>query len=90
MQKIVIAKTQNRLRRIAVVALGWILILGGTVGLVLPIVPGAVLIVVGALMVYPQSARLRRALENSRTRFPVLERALRRLPYLRRELAEPL
>ncbi len=89
MQKIVIAKTQNQLQRIAVVALGWILILGGTIGLVLPIIPGAVLIVVGALMVHPQSARLRRALQNCRTRFPVLERALRRLPYLRRELAEP-
>ena len=90
MQKIVSAKTQNQLRRIAVVALGWILILGGTVGLVLPIIPGAVLIVVGTLMVHPQSARLRRALENCRTRFPLLERALGRLPYLRRELAEPL
>jgi uncharacterized membrane protein YbaN (DUF454 family) len=90
MQKIVIARTQNQLRRTAVVALGWILILGGTVGLILPIIPGAVLIVVGALMVHPQSARLRRALENSRTRVPVLEHALRRLPYLRRELAKPL
>jgi uncharacterized membrane protein YbaN (DUF454 family) len=90
MQKIVIAKTQNQFRRIAVVALGWILILGGTVGLVLPIIPGAVLIVVGALMVHPQSVRLRRALQNCRTRFPVLESVLRRLPYLRRELAEPL
>ena len=78
MQKIVIAKTQNQLRRIAVVALGWILILGGTVGLVLPIIPGAVLIVVGALMVNPQWAWLQRMLEKCQVRFPVLAPAFRR------------
>ena len=78
MEEIGITKSQNPLLRIAVVALGWILILGGIVGLFVPIVPGAVLIVVGALMVNPQWAWLRRMLEKCRVRFPVVAPAFRR------------
>jgi hypothetical protein len=78
MQEIAIAKVQKPLQRIAVVALGWILMIGGIVGLFLPFVPGAVLIVAGALMLKPQRAWLRRAPEKCRARFPVLERALGR------------
>ena len=52
MQEIGITKSP-KLQRFAVVALGWVLILLGIVGLVLPVVPGAVLIVVGVLMVNP-------------------------------------
>jgi hypothetical protein len=72
MREIGIAKSQRPLRRIAVIVLGWVLILLGIVGLVLPVVPGAVLIVVGALMVNPQLAGSRRMLEKCRVRFPVL------------------
>jgi CheY-like chemotaxis protein len=78
MQEIGITKSPVPLRRIAVVALGWILILGGIVGLFVPIIPGAVLIVVGALMVNPKWARLRRMLEKCRARFPVLASAFSR------------
>ena len=78
MQEIGIAKTQKPLQRIAVVALGWLLIIGGIVGLFLPFVPGAFLIVVGALMLKPQRAWLRRALETCPVRFPDLELAFRR------------
>jgi hypothetical protein len=46
MQEIV-AKMQNPLQRIALVALGWILTLVGIVGLFLPVVLGAFLIVAG-------------------------------------------
>jgi len=80
MQEIGIAKTQKPLQRIAVVALGWILMIGGIVGLFLPFVPGAFLIVAGALMLKPQRGWLRRALETCRVRFPVLERAFKRFP----------
>jgi hypothetical protein len=73
-----IAKVR-KLPRIATVALGWILLLGGIAGLLLPIVPGGLLIVVGALMLRPHCASLRRALENCQVRFPALERAFRRL-----------
>jgi len=72
MREIGITKSQRPFRRIAVIVLGWVLILLGIAGLVLPVVPGAVLIVSGALMLRPQHAWLRRALEECRVRFPVL------------------
>jgi uncharacterized membrane protein YbaN (DUF454 family) len=78
MQDIGITKSQKPLQRFAVVALGWVLILLGIVGLVLPVVPGAVLIVVGVLIVNPQSVWLRRMLEICRVRFPVLAPDIRR------------
>jgi uncharacterized protein len=74
----IVAKAQNQLERVALVALGWVFICLGIAGLVLPVVPGAVLIVVGALMVNPQWEWLRRMLENFRVRFPVLAPVFRR------------
>ena len=73
-----ITESQRPFRRIAVIVLGWVLILLGIAGLVLPVVPGAVLIVVGALMVNPQWAWLRRMLEKCRVRFPVLAPVFKR------------
>jgi hypothetical protein len=70
MQEIGITKSP-KLQRFAVVALGWVLILLGIVGLVLPVVPGAVLIVFGVLMVNPQCVWLRRMLEKCQVRLPV-------------------
>jgi hypothetical protein len=72
MQEVGIPEAQKPLQRIAVVALGWTLMIGGIVGLFLPFVPGVVLIVSGALMLRPQHAWLRRALEECRVRFPFL------------------
>jgi len=77
MREIGITKSQRPFRRIAVIVLGWVLILLGLAGLVLPVVPGAVLIVVGALMVNPKWAWLRRMLEKCRVRFPVLFKRFR-------------
>src|SRR4029077_66596 len=71
-------KTEKQLQRIAVVALGWIFVLGGTVGLFIPILPGGVLIFAGALMLCPQNTWLRRALSKCRSRFPFLERTFKR------------
>ena len=76
MQEIGITKSP-KLQHFAVVALGWVLILLGIVGLVLPVVPGAVLIVFGVLMVNPQSVWLRRMLEKYQVRFPVVAPAFR-------------
>jgi len=78
MQEIGIAKTQRPLQRVAVVALGWILIIVGISGLVLPVVPGTLLIVAGAVMLNPQCPWLRRALEKCRMWFPALDRAFKR------------
>jgi uncharacterized membrane protein YbaN (DUF454 family) len=78
MQETGITKSQRPFRRIAIATLGWVLILLGIAGLVLPIIPGAVLIVVGALMVNPQWASARRVLHKCRVRFPLLAPAFRR------------
>lgn len=78
MPEIGIARVQKP-PRIAAVVLGSILLLGGIVGLFLPIVPGGLLIVVGALMLNPQCAWLRRALEKCQVQFPALRRVFRRL-----------
>lgn len=79
MQEIGITTSQRPFRRIAIVALGWVLIVLGIAGLVLPIVPGAILIVAGALMVNPEWAWSRRMLDKCRVRFPVLAPTFRRL-----------
>jgi uncharacterized membrane protein YbaN (DUF454 family) len=71
MQEIGITAPQKPLQRVAVVALGCVLILSGIVGLVLPVVPGTVLIVGGVLMVNPQCVWLQRMLEKCQVRFPV-------------------
>jgi len=79
MQEIEITKSKP-LRRLAVVGLGWILLLVGTVGLFLPVVPAVLLIVVAALMAVQQ-----RVLELWRARLPILEHAFRRFsPWGRR------
>jgi Putative transmembrane protein (PGPGW) len=62
------ATLKGPLKRVAILALGWSLVLSGIVGLFLPIVPGGFLIVAGALMLSPQCAWLRRALEKCRAR----------------------
>jgi uncharacterized membrane protein YbaN (DUF454 family) len=74
----IVAKTQNQLERVALVVLGRVFICLGVVGLVLPVVPGAILIVVGALMVNPQWEWLRRMLKKCRVRFPDLTPGFRR------------
>jgi hypothetical protein len=74
----IVAKVQNRLERVALLALGWILTIVGILGLFLPIVPGAFLIVAGALMLSPRNVWLRRA-EKCRARFPVLDRVFIRV-----------
>ena len=71
-----INKTQTPFQRIALAALGWILTLAGIVGLFLPVLPGVLLIVAGALMLSPRSAWLQRA-KKYRMKFPVLDRAFR-------------
>ena len=73
-----VATLKTRLKRVALLAFGWVLALGGIIGLFLPIVPGSFLIVAGALMLSPQCAWLQRALENCSARSPDLGRLLSR------------
>jgi uncharacterized membrane protein YbaN (DUF454 family) len=51
MQKAETTHVRMTLRRAALFALGWILVLGGFLGLFLPVVPGAVLILAGNVCV---------------------------------------
>jgi hypothetical protein len=63
------ATLKTPLKRVALLAFGWVLVLGGIIGLFLPIVPGGFLIVAGALMLSPRCAWLRRLLEKYRIRY---------------------
>ena len=57
-------------RRVALVALGWVLVLAGIVGLPLPVVPGLVLLLAGVAVLRSQSAWFARVLDEWRVRFP--------------------
>jgi len=67
------AHVQMTLRSATLFTLGWLLVFGGIVGLFLPIVPGAVLILAGVAVLSPQFVCLRRALGKCRERFSVLK-----------------
>jgi hypothetical protein len=80
-------------RRIAVLVLGWVLVLLGIAGLALPFLQGILLILLGLLVLSRESAWARRQTERLRRRFPnadarlhrARERLARWLPFLRRE-----
>src|SRR5215469_17916774 len=57
-------------RRVALVALGWILVFAGIVGLPIPVVPGLVVLLAGVAVLRSQSAWLARVLDKWRVRFP--------------------
>lgn len=71
MQKTETAEGPMTRRRAALVGLGWILVLCGIVGLPLPVVPGAVLLIAGVAVLRSDSAWLGRALDKWRARFPL-------------------
>jgi hypothetical protein len=79
MQEIGSAKTQKPLQRWAMVAAGYVLVLVGIIALVIPFVPGSVLIIVGGLIVSARSSWPRRALERWRVRSPFVESTLVRV-----------
>ena len=72
-------QTQKPFQRIAVIALGCALMLVGIIGLFLPVVPGGFFIVAGVLTLSPRCPWLRRTLEKSRARVPLIERTFSRL-----------
>lgn len=74
MQETGTANVQMTIRRSALFVLGWALVLAGVVGLFLPVVPGALLILAGGAILSPQTARLRRTLGKCRERARALKR----------------
>jgi uncharacterized membrane protein YbaN (DUF454 family) len=72
-------ETQKPFQRIAVIALGCALMLVGIIGLFLPVVPGGFFIVAGVLTLSPHCPWLRRTLEKSQARVPLIARTFTRL-----------
>ncbi len=64
------------LKRVATMALGWAFVLGGIAGLLLPILPGGILIAAGLLMLSPHYPWIRQATEKYRARYHVLDRTV--------------
>jgi uncharacterized protein YqgC (DUF456 family) len=62
------------LKRSSVLVLGWILVLGGIIGLFLPFIPGGLLLGIGALMLSSKYVWVQRTLEKVVARFPALNR----------------
>ena len=67
---------KRTLRSIAVLVLGWALVVVGVIGLVLPVIPGGLLIAFGLLMLSTQHLWLGPALANLRGRLPFFKRTL--------------
>lgn len=79
MQEIGIAKTQKSFPQVGVLVIGFGLVLGGSLGLFLPLVPGSVLLIAGLLVLSSRSAWLSGKVERWRPEFPVIERVRERL-----------
>ena len=59
-------------KRIAILALGWVFILFGIVGLFLPILQGVLFLLIGLALLSSESKTARRLLERLRARYPGL------------------
>ncbi len=59
-------------KRIAILALGWVFILFGIVGLVLPVLQGFLFLLIGLALLSSESKTARRILERLRVRYPGL------------------
>ena len=59
-------------KRIAILALGWVFILFGIVGLFLPILQGFLFLLIGLALLSSESKTARRILERLRARYPGL------------------
>ena len=57
-------------KRIAILALGWVFILFGIVGLFLPILQGFLFLLIGLALLSSESRTARRILERLRARYP--------------------
>src|SRR5262249_61686224 len=68
-------KGKQRIKTVIVLAAGWLCIVAGAAGLVLPFVPGIVLLVAGLMILAHHYQWARRLLENARRKYPNLWRA---------------
>lgn len=68
MEKTEDAKRRPLLIRVVLVAIGTVLVLGGLVGLLLPIVPGWLLIIAGLAILATEFVWARRLLDSAKTK----------------------
>jgi len=61
---------KTALRRVLKIVVGWVLILVGVIGALLPIIPGFVFFFLGLALLSGESVWLRRKLEAVKERFP--------------------
>ena len=64
------------MKRLALIAAGWLLLMLGAVGLVLPILPGVLLLVVGLSILSVEYEWARRWMGSLRRRFPATDKKL--------------
>jgi uncharacterized membrane protein YbaN (DUF454 family) len=62
------------MKRAVIIASGWFLVLSGLIGLLLPVLPGVLLLIVGLSILSVEYAWARRWLAALRRRFPVFSR----------------
>lgn len=82
MKTIEIAHSRSSLQRILLTCLGAVFVLGGIIGLFLPILPGFLLLVAGALLLSREFPPLHWALEKCQARFPIVRQGFAGLPRL--------
>jgi uncharacterized membrane protein YbaN (DUF454 family) len=64
------------LKRLAFIAVGWILLMLGAIGLFLPILPGVLIVVVGLSILSAEYEWARRWMTTLRRRFPATDKKL--------------
>jgi len=69
----------RQLERIVTLAVGWLLVAAGVVGLFLPILQGVLLLLLGFWVLSRESRWARRRFEQLRARFPQLDESVQRL-----------
>jgi uncharacterized membrane protein YbaN (DUF454 family) len=63
-------------KRLALIAAGWVLLMLGAIGLVLPILPGVLLLIVGLSILSVEYDWARRWMGSLRRRFPATDKKL--------------
>ena len=69
--------SNKRMKRVALIAAGWVLLLLGVAGLFLPILPGVLLLIVALSILSVEYRWARRWMISLRRRFPATDKKLR-------------
>jgi uncharacterized membrane protein YbaN (DUF454 family) len=68
---------RKQVKRVVVLAVGWLLIAFGVVGLFLPVLQGVLFIMLGLLVLSRESETAHRWLQNGRKRYPHVDAKLK-------------